>query len=222
MCNDNKLKQRFDSLLIKKIFSEMYYEKFYIRNETLDSSTHLYNFKKNKKLAFSICKNIYTYSHIYNNKFTFNSFLNKKVIQSKNHIDNFYNILSILKCRKLFFFLLKPIKGGFCLYFSGFVGFIPKNNIWFLIQKLFLKVKTKSFFILLYKFLIVDKTLKCLRLFMGVAKIKILQLYKKRNFSSVKKLSFRKLFSNSVFLFKNNKLSYEIKNSKKKYKTSNF
>jgi hypothetical protein len=221
MLEKNNLKHNFKNFLTKKIFSEIYYNKFYIRNSFLDTGSNLYNFKKNVLQGHSVCKNIYIYSHIYNNKFTFNSFLNKKSLHSKFFFKNFYKGLLTFKKKKFFFILLKPTKGGFISYFSGIVGFIPKNNILFLVRKIVFKLKTALFFSLSYNFIKINLLLKSLRFSGEQIKIKLFQYYKKRNFSGAKKFKFRKLFFNSLFLLKKKiKVHHEIKKFKKKYKTT--
>lgn len=213
MFNPKNLKQKFDTFLIQKIFSEHYYDKFYIRNELLDTNSHFYNYRKNTKVGFSVNQSIYTYSHIYNNKFTFNSFLNKEIKHSRSYIDNYYKTLLTLTSNKksLLFFLLRPQKGGFYSYHSGMVGFIPAGNIKLLIYNLLSRLRIKDFLTLMYTLSNVSKTLNCFRLFLYNVKVKLLRFYKKRHFSCIKRGIYSKILSNSIFLFKTNKIRYEPK-----------
>ena len=219
MFNYKNLKQKFDTFLVQKIFSEHYYNKCYIRNEFLDTSTNFYNYKQNTKAGFSVNRSIYTYSHIYNNKFTFNSFLNKEIQHCTSYINNYCKALLTLKSKKknFSFFLLKPKKGGFYSYYSGIVGFIPTSNVKLLIYKLLSKLKIKDFLTLVYTFTDFNKTLNCFRFFLYNIRVKLLRFYKKRHFSNAKRVIYRKILSNSIFLLKTTKIRYELKKFKKKY-----
>jgi hypothetical protein len=219
MFNHKNLKQKFDNFLVQKIFSQHYYDKCYLRNEFLDTNSTFYNYKQNTKLGFSINRRIYTYSHIHNGKFTFNSFLNKEIGYSTSYIDKYYNTLFTLKSNKksFSFFLLRPIKGGFYSYHSGIVGFIPTSHVKLLVHKLLSRLQIKDFITLLYNFNGTNGTLNCFRFFLYKVKIKLLRFYKKRHFSHVKRVIYRKTLSNSVFLLKNTKKHYELKKFKKRY-----
>lgn len=214
------LKQKFDNLLVQKIFSKYYYDKYYIRNEFLDTDDNFYTFNSASKQGFSICKRVFIYSHIYNNKFTFKSFLNKEIVKPKTYLKDYYNTLTTLKSNKkeFLFFLLKPQKGGYYSYYSGIIGFIPTSNVKIVAQKLFLNLKRKSFFIFFISNIYnINKTIKCFRFLLYNIKIKLLKLYKKRNFSSIKRVRHRKFSFNSIFLLKDNNFHYEIQEFKKKY-----
>ena len=202
MFRKKNLKQNFQDFLIKKIFSETYYAKYYIRNNFLDASDYLYNFKKTNKHGFSLYSTIYTYSHINNNKFTFNSFLVRRNLNSKFFLKNFYNNLVTLTNKKSFFILLKPKVGGFSCYFSGFIGSLPKNNIIFLKKIVFLGGRSILLFDLIYNLIKINKFLKCFRFYIQIIKIKIKLFCKRNNFSSVKKSFLRKLSIITTFLFK--------------------
>lgn len=219
MFNYKNLKQKFDTFLIQRIFSQHYYDKCYVRNEFLDTDINFYNYKQNTKKGFSVNRSIYTYSHIYNKKFTFNSFLNKETRHSKNYVNNYWSSLFTLKFNKrgFLFFLLRPKKGGFYSYHSGVVGFIPTSHVKLLVYKLLSKLKIKDFLALLCNFDGINKTLNCFRFFLYNIKIKLLRFYKKRHFSRAKRVIYRKTLSNSIFLIKNAKIHYEFKKSKKKY-----
>lgn len=200
----NNLKQDFSKTLTKKIFSENSYQKYYIRKNIIDNNNELHNYKKNKYLGFSVFSSIYVYSHIYNNKFTFKSFLNKKNLSSQHHLCNFYNTLVSLKYKKKFFYLLKPVKGGFLSYFSGHTGFVPANNIFFFVQKLLSKTKNKIFFMSHFIIVSFSQIKKNLRIFLTHIKLKPVSYYKRKNFSksSVRKKGFDGLRLKSVFLLK--------------------
>ena len=200
----NNLKQDFSKTAIKKIFSENYYQKYFIRKNILDNNNNLYNYKKNKDLGFSVFSSIYVYSHIYNNKFTFKSFLNKKNVSSQEYLYNFYNTLIGFKNKRNYFYLLNPIRGGFFSYFSGYTGFVPGNNIFFFVQKFLLKKKNKIFFILKFTLTAILKIKKYLRFNSNQIKFKPILYSKKKNFSKAKinkKFSYRSRFK-SVFLIK--------------------
>ena len=203
MINKKNLKQRFENFLTKKHFAENYYQKIYVRKNFIDTNSFLYNYKKNLETGFSKVFKILTYSHVHNNKFTFNSFLNKKNIKNKLLITNFYSsLITIKKQNKNFFFLLKPLAGGFRAYFSGMIGFIPLSNILFFVKILSSKIKRDHFFILVYSFLNISKTFKSFRVCTDFIKLKVILCSKKKNFSFVKKTTPRRFLLNSLFLFK--------------------
>jgi hypothetical protein len=134
--------------------------------------------------------------------------------------------MTIKKQNKNFFFLLKPLAGGFRAYFSGVIGFIPLSNILFYVQTLSSKFRKEYFFILVYSFLNISKIIKFFRVRTNFIKLKVILCSKKKKFSSVKKISPRRFFFNSVFLF-NKSISiqkktntYEINKFKKKSKTT--
>ncbi len=200
----NNLKQDFSNTAIKKIFSDNYYQKYFIRKNILDNSNNLYNYKKNKALGFSAFSSIYVYSHVYNNKFTFKSFLSKKNVSSQNYLYNFYNTLVSFKNKTKYFYLLKPIKGGFLSHFSGYTGFVPGNNLFFFVQKFLSKTKNRLFFMLNFTSAAIFKIKRHLRVNLSQIKFKPILYNKKKNFSKAKinkKISYRLRFK-SVFLIK--------------------
>lgn len=156
-------------IIEKKIFSNIIYPKYLIRkqvnNEFLffDNNNNFNSFylpnKTQNLIGFSFLKPRFFFKHNYLHLLTFQSFLNKQVFFSSKFSVLFYQKLKILskKKTKKVMYLLKPVKGGFISYFSGFLGFLPRKNQFFSVNKVFKRLKKKllvfhsnSFFLLGY------------------------------------------------------------------------
>jgi hypothetical protein len=213
----------------KKFLSKNFYAKFLVRSnllnlntiKILDTSTKFYNvseanlggFLSTQPLdGFSLNARNAVYTNKRNSGLRFESFscnfsskfrLLETTYQSFKCLQQSANIQNSL-------LILKPIKGGFCSYYSGIVGFLPHSHGLMVVRKLlFLSTKPQveaeknNFYYLLSQEKFTDKYFIS-RFPFDLGQAVIYSKFKKNNFSSTsrKKKDFSTKY-NFVFLLKN-------------------
>jgi hypothetical protein len=229
-----------NDIINKKFLNKNIYEKFYIRGsllglkniQILDNNSAFYNFPvqnmpkiystKTTKCfeGFSLNANSFFYRNKLNNTLKFRSFILNS-LKYKNLIDSFYNSLEVLNIWGSPFnslMVLKPVKGGFSCYSSGFFGFLPRSHGLLLISKTLIPIfnnhEIKSRIQNLSS-LIFDnvnkKSVFLLRLQFSLGKVLVhLPVVKQNNFSSISKKRAKYVVNDYNFIF----LSRQIKLNK--------
>lgn len=225
----------FDEINVKKFLNKNFYAKFLVRSSllnsktinVLDTSTKIYNVSKSdlegllqKKISplegFSLNSHKTVYTNKRNTALRFESFL-CNFSSSVNLLETVYQSFKCLQLKSASgqnsLIILKPIKGGFCSYCSGIIGFLPRSHGLMIMKKiLFLSVKMKvtqnkhlldyfHYFLALGKF---TNKYFTPRLLFNLGQAVVYSRFKKNNFSSSsrKKKDFSTEY-NFVFLFKN-------------------
>jgi hypothetical protein len=233
---------KFNEIIKKKIFNKEHYQKVFSRGlikldnpiSVLDNSSLFLNTSSSSSSGFSISVNTYKFQNLMNSFIKFNSFILLKRHNENSFLKEFYEGISsfnkVLK-NKSTLFILKPIKGGFLAYSSGFCGFVPRSHslcfflstFFFFFKNFDIKKVLLSLSFFNKKSLNFKKELLICRLLFTLGKITFIPSYKKRNFSSMRYKK-KKMINNNiniVFLYPNYPSTENIKNEYKKIKKKN-
>lgn len=230
----SKNQNLFNDIIHKKLLNKSIYEKFYVRGsllglkniQVLDNNSALYNFSvqnftkvnsvKVTKYSegFSLNANSFFYRNKLNNTLKFRSFILNS-LKYRNLIDSFYNSLEVLNLQGSSFnslMVLKPVKGGFSCYSSGFFGFLPRTHGLFLISKTLVPIFNNRQIVSKFQNLsslifdsISKRSIFLLRLQFSLGKVMVhLPVVKQNNFSSVSKKRLKYVVNdyNFIFLFR--------------------
>lgn len=236
----NKNQNFFNDIINKKLLNKSVYEKFYVRGsllglkniQILDNNCALYNFPvqiqpksygaKSVKYVEGLSLNAssFFYRNKLNNALKFRLFILNS-LKYKGLIDSFYHSLEVLNIFGSSFnslMVLKPIKGGFSCYSSGFFGFLPRSHGLFLISKTLVPIFNNNHVnsrIQNLASLIFDevnkKSVFLLRLQFALGKVLVhLPIVKQNNFSLVSKKKVKYVLNDYNFIF----LSRQTKTNK--------
>lgn len=235
----SKNQKSFNDIINKKLLNKSVYEKFYIRGSLLglksiqivDNNSALYNFPTQSFFRFygitfiqnleglSLTASSFFYRNKLNNTLKFRSFI-LNLVKYKSLINSFYNSLEILNIRDSSFnslLVLKPVKGGFSCYSSGFFGFLPRSHGLSLISKTLVPIfNNRKIYIRIQNLAslifgtINKKATFLLRLQFLLGKVIIyLPIIKQNNFSSISKKKVKYILNDYNFIF----LSQQIKST---------
>jgi hypothetical protein len=230
-----------DEMLQKKIINYNYYYKYFIRQKLLkkkvinlivDNDFNLSYFiqisrkfkkifKKKKIIGSFLNTKNFVFKNRYNKNLTFSfPFFSQNVGKTPNNISIISNSLSVLlkpDFKNLWFLLRRPLKGGYCAFSNGIVGYLPRRELKSIIldsklkKKDFVKNFSKLYNIFLRRKISTNLIYLCW-ISTKIAKIKLkLQGIKRKHSKIINKSSYKLMF---IFLLKDSKIK---RNLKKKY-----
>jgi len=222
-----------DEMLQKKVLNYNYYYKYFIRqkiskkkviNLIVDNDFNLCYFiqisrkfkkifKKKKIIGSFLNSKNFVFKNRYNKNVMFSfPFFSQNVGKTSNSISTISNSLSVLlkpDYENLWFLLRRPLKGGYCAFSNGVVGYLPKRELKGVVLDLKFKKRdfAGNFSKLYYIFLkrsILNNLIYLRWISTKIAKIKIkLQGVKRKRSKISNKSSYKLMF---IFLLKDSEI----------------
>jgi hypothetical protein len=190
----------------------------------VDNNSNISNIYLKEKINIGSSLNLDTFilKNKYNNDLRLSTPLpivnikNKIAIDFKNKFSNLFKTKKEKKGKKDPVIILKPIKGGFHVYYSGIFGFLPQSQYWHAWKSILKNTKDKKNLLSMIEL----KQILPIRLPLKLSKISIYPANKSNNFSNSKRSRIWKNSLNVVFIHK--KLKFKKNETKQDKKDTNL